>query len=292
MLEQTRQFLVEGERAGMRYALGLPRQTPMGATGISLSPRVGSSLEFKEFRGYEPGDDLRHIDWNAYARSDQLHVKLFREEVNPHLDLVLDTSRSMALEESAKSRATLGLAGFFAAAASNAGFTHGAWRMSEGLLPVGNSNARPGLWEEIPFTFRGNPAESLGRQPPHWRSRGIRILFSDLLWVGDPLSFLGHFGARASSVVVVQILAEADVNPPTAGNLRLVDSETEQLQEIYLDAQAVRRYRETLTRHQQNWHRACRQVGAHMTVVVAETLLRDWQLEELMAAEVLKVAGR
>src|SRR5690349_12574511 len=105
-MEHLREYLNEGERAGQRYVLGLPRQTPRGTTGVALAQRAGSSLEFKDHRDYQAGDDLRHIDWNAFARSDQLSVKLFREEISPHVDVVLDGSRSMALEGTAKERAT------------------------------------------------------------------------------------------------------------------------------------------------------------------------------------------
>ena len=110
MADKQQQYLAEGERAGCRYALAAPRRLPLGAAGMHQGGRSGSSLEFKEHRDYQPGDDLRHLDWNAYARSDQLIVKLFHEEVNPRLDLVLDGSRSMALPGSAKERAALGLA--------------------------------------------------------------------------------------------------------------------------------------------------------------------------------------
>src|SRR6185312_362794 len=110
-----------GTRAGLRYALGLPRQAPVGVAGAALGQRAGSSLEFRDHREYQPGDDLRHIDWNAFARSDQLSVKVFREEITPHLDVVLDASRSMALEGTAKERATLALAALLVTAAANAG---------------------------------------------------------------------------------------------------------------------------------------------------------------------------
>src|SRR5262249_28464003 len=81
-MEHLREYLSEGERAGQRYSLSLPRQTPRGASGAVWGQRAGSSLEFKDYRDYQPGDDLRHIDWNAFARSDQLSVKLFREEIS------------------------------------------------------------------------------------------------------------------------------------------------------------------------------------------------------------------
>ena len=68
-----------------------------------------------------------------------------------------------------------------------------------------------------------------------------------------------------------------------------MDAETEEARDLYVDAAAARRYREALAQHQQNWHRACRQFGAVLTTVVAERVLRDWDLSELVAAEVLKV---
>lgn len=281
--------LEAGTRAGMRYALGLPNQAPRGAAGASMGVQAGSSLEFKDFRDYQPGDDLRHIDWNAFARSDQLFVKLFREEITPHLDLFVDGTRSMDLEGSAKGEAALGLAAFFATAAENAGFSHGAWWLGDDFYPVLNGHGRPATWQKLSFEHVASPLETIRRAAPPWRPRSVRVLISDLLWMGDPLALLEHLSARAGAVVVVQLLAQADAEPPEGETLRLVDSETDATMELFLDGHAVRRYRESLSRHQQNWHRACRQVGALMTVTVAETLLRDWQLDQLVAAEILKV---
>jgi uncharacterized protein (DUF58 family) len=289
MNDAVRQHLIAGERAGLRYALGLPRQAPVNLAGGSLGQRAGSSLEFKDHRGYEPGDDLRHIDWNAYARTDQLSVKLFREEVNPHVDILVDVSRSMALEDSRKAEATLGLAAFFAAAARNAGYSHTAWGLGEEIRQIPNSSSSPTLWEPLDFAYCGSLTEGFTRSLPRWRPRGIRILLSDLLWLGDPLTVLRPLAERAAVAVVAQVLAEADVDPPPAGNLRLVDSETGQIREIYVDVSAVRRYKNTLVRHQENWHQACRQSGAIFTDLVAERVLRDWKLDELVAAEVLTV---
>lgn len=283
------EYLYEGEQAGQRYALRLPRQTPRGATGLALGQRAGSSLEFKDHREYQLGDDLRHIDWNAYARSDQLTVKLYREEITPHLDLVLDVSRSMALEGTAKERAVVALAALLATAAANAGFHHAVWLMSDEIRPLPNGNAAPALWGDFALDHRGSPAAALAVGSPFWRPRGVRVLVSDLLWVGEPLLALRPFAEGAAAAVVIQLLAEVDGNPPEDGALRLIDAETEQLREIHLDAALARRYRERLRQHQQNWHQACRSCGAQFTVAVAETLLSDWKLDELIAADFLRV---
>jgi uncharacterized protein (DUF58 family) len=290
MHDIDRRYLLAGESAGARYALGAPRRVQLGVAGLHQGGRAGSSLEFKEHRDYQPGDDLRHIDWNAYARSDQLTLKLYHEEVYPHLDVVLDGSRSMALEGSLKAEAALGLAAFFAAAAANAGYIHHIWLARDGCAPVANSTGRPPTWGEVRCDWTGSPAESFVRRPPAWRPRGIRALVSDLLWPGEPLQILEPCAERASAAVVVQVLAEADVNPPETGNVRLVDAETERVREVYVDAAARQRYRAALDRHQQSWHLACRQVGALLVTVIAERLVRDWRLDELVAAEILKVA--
>jgi uncharacterized protein (DUF58 family) len=283
------QFLLEGEAAGMRYALTVPRTTASAMSGMQLGQRAGSSLEFRDHRDYQPGDDLRRIDWNAFARSDKLTVKLYREEISPHLDIILDGSRSMALEASAKMRATVGLAAVLAVAAENAGYTHNAWLAREGCAPVPNGTNRPSTWSGIEFDVRSNPVDAFTRLPPRFSRLGMRALISDLLWLGEPLSILQHLAQNASSIVVIQVLAEADVNPPERGRVRLIDSETDQQREIFIDDDAIRRYRGALSRHQQNWHRACRQSGAVMVNIVAEEIVAGWNLEALVKAEILKV---
>jgi uncharacterized protein (DUF58 family) len=288
-MDNLREHLAEGERAGRRYALGLPRQTPRGAAGAALGQRAGCSLEFKDYRDYQLGDDLRHIDWNAYARSDQLSVKLYREEITPHVEVVLDGSRSMALEDSVKARAAVALTALLVTAASNAGFGHATWLMNDDFRPIAIGDASPSSWGEFALEHRGNPFKLLARGTPAWRPRGVRVLVSDLLWDGEPVLALKGFTEGASSAAVIQLLASADANPPEDGALRLVDMETDQVREIDLDMELVRRYREGLTRHQQNWHEACRRSGAIFTTIVAETLLSDWRLDDLAAAEFLRV---
>ena len=150
MHPELRRYLGEGERAGLRYTLAIPRQAPIGLAGATLAQRAGSSLEFKDHRAYEPGDDLRHIDWSAYARSDQLSVKLFREEVTPHLDVVLDGSRSMDLEGTKKGGAAVALTAFFATAAARGGYGHAAWLLADGVRLVTAGRDRDlKLWHTV-----------------------------------------------------------------------------------------------------------------------------------------------
>src|SRR3954469_1284016 len=114
MTATLQQALRDGELLGLRYALQIPQTTASGIAGSRLGRRPGNSIDFQDYREYQPGDDLRYIDWGVYARTDRLTIKLFREEVVPHLDLVIDGSRSMNLEGSAKLQATAKLAAILA----------------------------------------------------------------------------------------------------------------------------------------------------------------------------------
>ena len=187
MNQGLRDCLLEGERSGSRFALAHPRAAPVGLSGSQLGSRAGSSLEFMEHREYQVGDDLRRIDWSAYARTDRLTVKLHREEVSPHLDLLLDGSRSMALPESGKTaspqsppvkaRALFGLAALLVAAADNAQFTHRAYFTQSGCREIHGSHLRPGAWRVDMPDDVSNPLESAALHPPGFKSSG----------------FIGHF---------------------------------------------------------------------------------------------------
>ncbi len=282
-------YLRQGRQAGMRYAVASPENARAGFAGARLANLPGSSLEFMDYREYQPGDDLRRVDWSAFARTDRLTVRLYRQEVNPHVDVLVDGSRSMALEGTAKAEATIGLAALLATAAENVGFTHGTWLAAESWQPLANGTKSPDCWGPMDFDYAGNPSQSFEVLPPSLAPRGIRFFLSDLLWLGDPLALLARLAEKAAAVVVVQVLADADANPTQRGNLRLVDVETSAEREVFVDAVAERRYRTALARHQQNWNRAARQAGALMTTIVAERLIEGWELEDLVAAGVLKV---
>lgn len=283
------EHLQEGETAARQYVLAVPRGAPVNRAGVALTARPGSSLEFRDYRGYEPGDDLRHVDWNAFARSDQLSVKLFREEAAPHLDILLDGSRSMMLMGSSKARATLALAGFFTAAATNAGFSHAGWLLGADAVLLGDRTRRMEAWENIAFDYRGYPVSAVGRAASRWRPRSVRVLVSDLLWDADPMKVVQQLADRASAVVVAQVLSASDVEPPTGGYLRLIDSETDEIREVRVDAATVVRYRDNLAKLRAHWDAACRAAGAVFVTLMADDLLRDWRMDALVAAGVLQV---
>src|SRR5271154_4655976 len=279
------QALREGEKLGLRYALQIPQVAAGGWTGSRSGRRAGSSIDFQDYREYQPGDDLRFIDWGIYARTDRLTIKLFREEVTPHLDLILDGSRSMNLENTAKARAVAQLAALLATSAANAQCTQAVWLSGEGFQRLPNDTLTPSAWDKLDLESKRTPEESFAILPPKLRRLGVRVLVSDLLWPGEPPQILRRLRDGAAAVFIIQLLAREDANPPEHGNLRVVDSETGDESEIYIDSSIARQYAGNLTQLQQSWADACRQCGAQMTTLIAEDLGNS--LGELEAMQLL-----
>ena len=281
------QALADGEKLGLRYALQIPQVAASGS-GSRSGRRAGSSIDFQDYRDYQPGDDLRFIDWGIYARTDRLTIKLFREEVAPHLDVILDGSRSMNLEDTGKARAVAQLVALLATAAANAQCTRAVWVSGEGFHRLPNDTLPPSAWEKLEWDSPRTPEQSFEILPPKFRRLGVRVLVSDLLWPGEPQQLLRRLREGAAALFVIQLLARDDANPPEHGNLRVVDSETGNESEIYIDSSIAKQYTDNLAQLQQSWADACRQCGAHMTTLVAENL--ETSMSELEAIQLLTPA--
>ncbi len=195
----------------------------------------------------------------------------------------------MALPDSEKLHASVAMAGALAAAAANSSYSHCGWITRDGCRKIANGAERPSAWDGLEFDAIDSPLDAARRLPPVWRPRGIRVFISDLMYLGDPLTMLSLLADRASMAVVVQVLAADDVHPARRGNCRLLDSETGEMHELFIDAAAERKYHDALTRHQQNWLRASQQVGAQFITLVAEDFCKSWDLGLLVAKEILKV---
>ena len=242
-----------------------------------------------EHRDYQPGDDLRRMNWSAYARSDKLVVKVFRQEVCPHFDLVIDGSRSMMLEGTQKLRATLGLAAALACAAENSGYSPASLPDSKWL----SANS-----------WRFGPAGSVAGLGVRCRAQSGRIVShpsARLAAAGHPraaerLSLAGRSSRSAQSDGRSSGGGIGDSDPGgrrrqsrRSGQPAFAGLRDRQALEVFVDASGQDRYRRNLARHQQDWHLAARRVGATFIPLVAEELCHTWDLSPLLAAEALAV---
>ena len=288
----TTRSLAAGARRGAGYRLVLPREAMRGAAGGRLGLLAGSSLDFHDYREYHPGDDLRHLDWGVYARTDREIVKLFREEVEPKLDIVLDASASMDLADTRKGEAALTLSATLAAAALNAACRPALWLAGADFTRVENAEGeRPEGWRLSAFGRAATPCAAIAGGAARLRRNGIRVFVSDLLWPGEPEKTLACLADGAAALFVVQLLARDEETPPALGRYRLDDVETGEVRDVFLDAAAVDAYRATLAAHRERWNRACAGCGARWAALTDADVLTAARLDALERVGLLESPG-
>jgi uncharacterized protein (DUF58 family) len=287
MPSTAQDWLTRGRHVGAACRLPLPRQALAGAMGDRLGHDVGASLEFQDYREYQPGDDLRRLDWRAYARTDRLTVRLYREEIQPHLDLIGDFSRSMTAPTAAKADAALMLTGIFAEAALQAGLSIAWHGFGDGWQPLfPKTNAFPPC--AVPaFTGTRTLADELAGRPPRLLRRGIRVCFSDFLWEGDPIPALRRLATHAAVVLLVNVLAAEELDPPAYGAVNLLDVETGDRLDLSVGPAEQAGYRTRLDAHRQRWREGATRNACRLVAVRAEDILAG-QVNALLAAGFLE----
>lgn len=243
-------------------------------TGEHRSPRHGSSLDFADFREYNPGDDLRRLDLHAMARHDRLMLKLFEAEDDLALRLLIDTSGSMVgakLERAAQVAAALGFAALvrrdivtvhtFPVETAAPRFRGRA--ATQPLFDLLGSLAAEGETPFVDATLR-----LLARPGP----AGLTVVLSDLL-TSDWEAGLRRLPARRGDLVVVHVLDPTDLDPGLTGDLELVDAESGARIEVSLSSAVAQDYRELANRWADDVARRVRSVGgAYLRVSTADDL--------------------
>ena len=263
--------------------LALPRTPIGGRLGERLGAGTGSSLEFQDYRSYAPGDDLRHVDWAAYARSEVLAVRLYREEVAPRVDLVIDASRSMAVREE-KRRAYAHLCGLFACACVASG-AHTHLITAAGRDPVRLHRA-----EDVERVLTCDDILSPSETGPlPLRRQSMRVVIGDFLFPHDADVLVPQLARDGASLSMVQLTLREEANPGVLGGRRLVDVEARGERDLTIDARAAADYQARFARLRAGLSRAARRAGARFACVAAETPLRE-VAGELAAAGILEPA--
>jgi len=263
--------------------LAMPRTPLRGRTGERLGAGAGASLEFQDYRSYEPGDDLRHVDWSAYARSETLTVRLYREEVAPRIDLAIDISRSIAVTD-VKRRAFSELSALIACACAST---------------VADSRviALPGAAPELLvtpehierfLTFDANQS-AFESGPLPFRRRSVRVVVSDFLFPHDPDALISRLARESAWLAIVQLTLADEAEPTVEGGRRLIDVEGRGEVDLVIDDAAVRDYRARFASLRLGLARAARRVGAPFAHLVAGTPLRD-MVKTLAGAGVVEAA--
>ena len=264
----------------VRLALD-PRRRRFGA-GNRLGAGPGASLEFHDHRAYVAGDDLRHLDWGVYARSDQLVLRRHRVEVSPTVEILLDASLSVDVIP-AKAALAATLTGLLATLAEADGTRPRLWAFTDEARRLGAAGA--GAWRAELRSLHCAGAAGLLARPPALAPGSERLLVSDGLVPSGGAAVVRALGGGAGRIALIQVLSRAELAPTPLGAVRLEDVEGGVIDLVH-DQAAVSAYRERLARHQAGWQAALSGRGAGVITCVVEDGL-DAAVDALSRAGVL-----
>lgn len=268
---------------------------PGAIKGKRRSIKRGSSVEFADYRDYQPGDDFRFIDWNIYSRLDRLFLKTFVEEENIYIHILLDVSASMnfgnpsKLEYAKKIATALGYIGLidldtvavstFAEELNELRYLRGKDRifiLMKFLENIESSNAKS-LMDNCLKRYAGKSKHA-----------GVAIIISDFLvpkiTYEEGLKSLIY---KNFDINLIHIMDYEEINPTLSGELRLRDSETGEIKEVTITDRLLDQYKMRLEKFRHDLENFCERNNILYVFADTKTSLDDLMLKTLRREKVL-----
>jgi len=221
--------------------------------GERRSRRKGQSVEFADYRNYVVGDDLRFVDWNIFGRLEKLFIKLFFEEEDLHVSVILDASKSMDYGQPPKALyakrvaaaiAYIGLVNYnrvtLAAFGERFGPELAGLRGRHQIVKVLD------YLLNLPCAGQGRLTTACRQFALRHPQRGVVLVLSDFLDKGGFEDGLRYLIGRRYDLYAVQLLSPQEVRPELVGDLRLRDVEDGDLAEITVNRALLNRYKQNL----------------------------------------------
>ncbi len=266
--------------------------------GERRSSRRGSSVEFADYRDYTPGDDLRRLDWNIYARLDRPFIKLLEEEEDLAVHILVDGSQSMDWGEGEEHkfdyarRLSAGLGAV--ALASGDVLSIGLLQRGGVAAEFGPSRGQASLTRLFDFLEGLQPGgetqlnSAMRAYSIRPRRAGLVILISDLLTPEGYEAGLRQLLGRGHEAALVHVLSPDELDPPLAGDLQLVDSETNHAQDVSLDGGLRAQYRLRTQAWIQSNQLDCRKQGVRYLDITTSTPWDQVLLLEMRRAGIVR----
>ncbi|MEW6320317.1 MAG: DUF58 domain-containing protein [Acidobacteriota bacterium] len=263
--------------------------------GLHRSPFHGFNAEFSQYRRYHPGDDLKHVDWKAFARTDRLFTRQFRETTSMGVLFALDISRSMGLPRSGSKLMTAAVAaGALATLVIDQGDAAGVLALGEATHYVPPRSGSHHLQVALATLARLEPgaavppAVTLRRVAALMRRPGLVVVFSDFYEDAEALSEVRRLTRAGHEVIVVQLTSRDELELTASDATEFIDVETEQ--RIDVDAARLRdTYRRQVEAFLSGMARAVAAEGLHYLRLVAgepvEPALRRFLIARRAASE-------
>jgi len=230
----------------------IARQVPAGGRHADQLARVsGAGMEFRDYRGYMPGDDIRRVDWNLYRRSGRLFTRIFDETRDLPVHILLDSSDSMYFEDPPRADAARRVAAAFTAISLNqndrpAIYPFGA-DLAEPLRALAGKQSLPGALAYLSALKPAgstNLARSLRRFSCLGARVGVAVVISDFFDPGGAPAVIEALTSLRERLVLIQLVRAGDADPGGEGELRLVDCESNTRVDATVTRRALERYRQ------------------------------------------------
>ena len=281
-----------------QFQLLARRRAKSSLRGERRSRARGQSVEFADYRSYVPGDDFRALDWNLYGRLDRLFLKLYEEERELPVTILLDASESMTFGEPRKFDAALriaaavgyvGLCGFDRVTVRAFPENPAQAALRGALRSVRGRKSTLAFLRNLSQLSAGGQADfnaALIRGALETRHAGLAVILSDFLEPAGYEPGLKALLGRGFQVSAVQILSPEELSPGTFGDLRLVDSETGAEQEVTFGKYRLKIYQQTVENYCQRLREFCQKRGVHFFRTRTDDSLEQLLLRQLREAEI------
>ncbi len=261
--------------------------------GERRSIRKGSSVEFADFRNYAVGDDLRYVDWNAYARLEKLFIKLFVEEDDVTVHLILDNSISMNFGSPTKlhyGKQICAALGYIALCkydrVSVTAISDNNRLSIQNLRGRGKSRQLFEWLQALTPEGGTNISKSLRDYAATCTSTGPVLLISDCMSNDVELGLRALTGRRFSPSVM-QLLSREEIMPAYTGDLKLVDSETGQIKEITVTPGLIKKYLNKLHGYNEYLQGVCNRYGINYVNTVTDSPIDELILHTFRSRGIL-----
>ena len=236
-----------------RFCLAVNHKSSLNMSGNRKSVQKGISAEFSDFREYMPGDDLRRLDWNVYARLDKMYIREYMEEKESVVSILLDTSESMNYGQKPKWELASLLGAVMAYLALNnmdRVMIYDMKNMQRPYYVSGGKNAFPKVlrWLES-LEYSGSVDMFAALKQMQRKGPGITVLISDFLQeelleeeneqYEKMMQYLLYCRQRP---VILQTLCGEELHVSMEGTLNLIDMENESKLRITMDARSIKAY--------------------------------------------------
>jgi uncharacterized protein (DUF58 family) len=289
----SRLFADEFVHAVCQLRIAAKQVPPGGRHAEHRSREAGSGMEFRDFRSYVPGDDLRRVDWNVYRRSGRLFLRLFEETEDLPLYVLLDISDSMYFETPPRADAARQMAGALAAISLSQLDRTSIHPFGADLgEPMSGMAGKPGLMralaylEELPSAGPTDLVKSLGRFASYPHRSGLAVVISDFFDPQGIDAVIEALRRLRHRLLLVQVVRRSDAEPTLEGELTLVDCESASEVDVMATPAVRERYRRAYQRFcDRLLGFAARRRAAHLALDADESVLD--QLKTLFPNRVL-----